>query len=80
MDECANARYAPARCRTAAEADNRVEASTSMDGLAKTGNLMGPRVYPWGSMKHRIANTINKTRENPFLTNDDIYFILFILK
>jgi len=50
VDECANAHYAPARCRPEAEADNRGEAFPSIDGKAKTGNLMGPRVYPWGSI------------------------------
>ena len=50
VDECANARYAPARCRPEAEADKRGEACPSIDGQAKTGNLMGPLVYPWGSI------------------------------
>ena len=68
VDECVNACYAPARCRPAAEADNRVEAGPSKDWLApvlrsspdtedgKTGNLMGPRVYPWGSISSALMN------------------------
>ena len=55
MDECANAPYAPARCRPEAEADNRGEACPSIDGQAKTGNLMGPRVYPWGSISREMC-------------------------
>ncbi|MFC1862470.1 hypothetical protein ACFL1Z_00770 [Thermodesulfobacteriota bacterium] len=57
MDECAKNRCATARCRPEAEADNRGVADgarppsrfsgTTEDG--KTGNLMGPLVYPWGS-------------------------------
>jgi hypothetical protein len=64
VDECANASpigvervdYASARCRTQAEADNRVDSSRRSlwrrrKPKAKTGNIMEPRVYPWGSIR-----------------------------